>query len=111
MLDGHPGHSWGLCCPLWLHASGPSFRLCEGSDLGTCPLMGWWGSGALAVVGPTRVCLLDIFCSGVQFCLMLCPCLCFVSFLYLDLYVMGDGALVVWGSLVRAWHLCVLIHI
>ena len=42
------------------------------------------------------VCLLDFFCSGVQFYLLLSPCLCFISFIYLDLYVLGDGALVGW---------------
>ena len=37
-------------------------------------------------VGPTGVYLLDFFCSGIQFYLLLSPYLCFVSFLYLDLY-------------------------
>ena len=41
-------------------------------------------------VGPARVCLLDFFCSGVRFCLLLGPCLCFVSFLCLGLCVLGD---------------------
>ena len=38
--------------------------------------------------------LLDFFCSGIQFNLLLSPYLCFISFLYLDLYVLGDGALI-----------------
>ena len=45
-------------------------------------------------VGPTRVYLLDFFFSGIQFYLLLNPYHCFISFLYLDLYVLGDDALV-----------------
>ena len=45
-------------------------------------------------VGPTRVHLLDFFCSGIQFYLLLSPYLCFISLLYLDLYVLGDDALI-----------------
>ena len=45
-------------------------------------------------VGPTGVYLLDLFCSGIQFYLLLSPYLCFISFLYLDLYVLGDDALI-----------------
>ena len=45
-------------------------------------------------VGPAGVYLLDLFCSGIQFYLLLSPYLCFISFLYLGLYVLGDGALV-----------------
>ena len=45
-------------------------------------------------VGPTKVYLLGFFCSGVQFYLLFSPCLCFVSSLCLDLYVLGDGALI-----------------
>ena len=45
-------------------------------------------------VGPTGIYLLDVFCSGIQFCLPLSPYLCFISFLYLDLYVLGDDALI-----------------
>ena len=36
--------------------------------------------------------LLDFFCSGIQFYLLLSPYLCFISLLYLDLYVLGDDA-------------------
>ena len=47
-------------------------------------------------VGPTWEgnYLLDFFCSGIQFYLLLSPYLCFISFLYLDLYVLGDDALI-----------------
>ena len=42
-------------------------------------------------VGPTGVYLLDFFCSGIQFNLLLSPYPCFISLLYLDLYVLGDS--------------------
>ena len=45
-------------------------------------------------VGPTEVYLFDFFCSGIQFYLLLSPYLCFISLLYLDLYVLGDDALI-----------------
>ena len=71
----------------------------------------WLFKRFLLFVGPTGVYLLDFFCSDIWFCLLLGPCLCFVSFLYLGLCVLGYGALVGWGSFTRAGHLCVLIHI
>ena len=76
-------------------------------------LVCWSDGGGLVLwlfVGPARVCLLDFFCAGVRFCLLLGPCPCFVSFLCLGLCVLGDGALGL-GSFVRAGHLCVLIRI
>ena len=49
-------------------------------------------------VGPSGVYLLDFFCSGIQFKLLfkllLSPYPCFISLLYLDLYVLGDDALI-----------------
>ena len=45
-------------------------------------------------VGLTEVCLLDFFCSSVQFYLLLSPYICFISLLYLDLCVLGDDALI-----------------
>ena len=45
-------------------------------------------------VGPTGVYLLDFICSSIQFYLLLSPYLCFISLLYLDLYVLGDDALI-----------------
>ena len=41
-----------------------------------------------------RVYLLDFFCSGIQFNLLLSPYPCFISLLYLDLYVLGDDTLI-----------------
>ena len=52
------------------------------------------GADALAVVRPTVVYLLDSFCSSIQFYLLLSPYLCFISFLYRDLYVFGDDSLI-----------------
>ena len=45
-------------------------------------------------VRPTRVYLLEIVCSSIQFYLLLSPYLCFISLLYLDLYVLGDDELI-----------------
>ena len=46
-------------------------------------------------VRPTGVYLLDFFCSGSSVLFhVLSPYLCFISFLYLDLYVLGDDALI-----------------
>ena len=46
-------------------------------------------------VEPTGVYLLDFFFAPVfQFYLLLNPYLCFISFLYLDFYVLEDDALI-----------------
>ena len=62
-------------------------------------------------VGPIKVYLLDFFCSGIQFYLLLSAYLCFISFLYLDLYLLEDDALISYGSFMQTKHLCVVIHI
>ena len=62
-------------------------------------------------VGSTWVYLLDFFCSGIQFNLLLSPYPCFISLLYLDLYVLRDDALISEGSFMQTKYLCVLIHI
>ena len=49
-------------------------------------------------VMPTGVYLLDFFCYRIQIYLLLSPYLCFISLIYLDLYVLGDDALISWGS-------------
>ena len=36
--------------------------------------------------------MFDFFCSGVQVYVLLSPYLCFISFLYLDFYLLGDDA-------------------
>ena len=65
----------------------------------------------MAVVRPTGAHLLDFFCSGIQFYLLLSPYLCCIFFLYLDVYVLEDDTLISKGSFVQTKHLCVLIHI
>ena len=45
-------------------------------------------------VGPNGVYLFDFFCSGIQVYLLLSPFLCFITLLYLTLYVLGDDALI-----------------
>ena len=67
----------------------------------------------MSVVRPTRVYLLDFFCSGIQLYILLSPYLCFVSFLYHDLYLLGDDTLISQGSFMQTKHLhvFVLIHI
>ena len=52
--------------------------------------MRWLGPDALAVVRLTGVYLLDLSYSASKFCVLLSPYLCFLSFSYLDLYVLGD---------------------
>ena len=65
----------------------------------------------LAVVLPTWVYLLDFFCFGIQFYVLLSPYLCFISFLYLDLHVIGNDAWISQGSFISTKHLYILIHI
>ena len=55
-------------------------------------------------VGPTRVLV-------VQFYLLLSPYLCFISFLYLELYVLGDDILISYGYFMQSTYLWVFIHI
>ena len=45
-------------------------------------------------VGPTVAYLFDFLCSGIQFYLLLSPYLCFISLLYLVLFVLGDDSLI-----------------
>ena len=59
----------------------------------------------------TGVYLFDLFCSSIQFYLLLSPYLCFISLLFLDLYVLGDDALINKGSFMQTKYLYVLIHI
>ena len=45
-------------------------------------------------VVPTGVYLLEFFCSGIQFYLLLSPYLCLISYSYFGLNVLGDDALI-----------------
>ena len=55
----------------------------------------------MAVVRPTVVYLLDFICSGIQFYLLQSPYLCFISFLYLDLYLLRDGVMISYGFFIQ----------
>ena len=85
---------WQHCFPLWFWPVGQA----SGSVVvPTFGLVCWWDGGGLMLwlfVRLPGVYLLDFFCSSVWFYLLLGPCLCFVSLLYLDLYVLGDDALI-----------------
>ena len=43
--------------------------------------------------------------------LLLSPNLCFISLLYIDIYVLGDDAVISLGYFMQTKYLCVLIHI
>ena len=62
-------------------------------------------------VGPTGIYLLDFFFSGCSVLFTVESLSLLISFLYLDLYVLGDDALISKGSFMQTKHLCVLIHI
>ena len=64
----------------------------ECSNLKTYKLMRWLKPDTLAIMDATGVYLLGLFCSCIQFYVQLSPGLSFISFLYLDLYVLGDDA-------------------
>ena len=86
MLGGLPNHGWQLCFPLYLHAGGSDFRLCDGSNLTTYLFMRWYGPDALAVVRLSGVYLLDFFSSGIQFYVLLSPYLSLDPF-YILIYM------------------------
>ena len=52
------------------------------------------GSDALAVCQAHRGLPVGFLLFSIQFYLLLSPYLCFISLLYLDLYVLGDDALI-----------------
>ena len=58
----------------------PAKYLISSMTVPTWGLVCWWDGGGLVLwlfVRTIGVCLLDFFCSGVQFYLLLGPCLCF----------------------------------
>ena len=55
--------------------------------------------------------VLDIFCSSTQVYILFSTYICLISFLYLDLYVLGDETSISKGYFMRTKHLRVLIHI
>ena len=64
----------------------------------------------MSVTESARVWLLDFFLLQYSVVYALSPYLCFIFFLYLDLYFQMDDASMGWGSLVQTKHLFVLIH-
>ena len=52
-----------------------------------------------------------IYFALVLFYSLLSPYLCFISILYLDLYVLGDGAWISLVNFMQTKYLCLLIHI
>ena len=62
------------------------------------------GPDALAVARPTRIYLLDLFCSGIQFYLLFSLYLCYISFSFLDLYFLGDDGLISKRSFMQTKH-------
>ena len=55
--------------------------------------------------------MLDFFCSSIEFYLLSSPYHSFISFLHLDLCVLGDDASISLGSFMPTKYLCVLVHI
>ena len=73
-LSGSSSRCHGVVCGLWLWyfliILTYNFRLYDGSDFN------WWDGRGLMLwlfVGPTRVYLLDFFCSGIPFYFLLIP--------------------------------------
>ena len=56
-------------------------------------------------VGPSELYLLDFVCSSIQFYLLFSPYICFISLLYLDLYFLGDDALINKGSFMQTKYI------
>ena len=48
------------------------------------------GPDVVSLVRPSRLYVFDFFNSSIQLNKLLSPHLCFLSFLYLDLYLLGD---------------------
>ena len=63
------------------------------------------------LVETTGVFLLDFFCFGSSILFTVESLFLFYLHLYLDLYVLGDDALISLGSFMQTKHLCILIHI
>ena len=62
-------------------------------------------------VRPTRVYLLDFFCSRYSVIFTVVSLSLLISFLCRDVYVLGDDALISYGYFMQTKYLCVLIHI
>ena len=62
----------------------PTLRLIDRRD--------GWGLMLWLLLGPLRFNCWIFFCPGIRFYVLLSPYLCFISFLHLDLYVLGDNS-------------------
>ena len=71
-------------------------------------MVGVWCFGCCQV---SWVYQFDFFCSGIQFYVLLSHYLCFISFLYLEFYVLRDDAWISQGFFMQTKHLCFLIRI
>ena len=117
--------SWCLVMVVWLFLAVPrgclQFVIVVFPDhahllfLKTYLLMRWYGPDVLAVCQPAGwglhvacwISFVPIF--SFIYCLVLIFAI--ISFLYLELYFLGDDALNSYGSFMQTKHLCVLIHI
>ena len=75
--------------PRKLHSDRLDFRLYDSTNLKTYILMRCFGCFQSHQGLPV-----GLFCSGIQFYLLLNPYLCFIYFLYFDLYVLGNDAFI-----------------
>ena len=73
--------------------------------------MRWFRPDALAVCQAHRGLPVGFLLLRYSVYLLLSPYLCFISLLYLELYVLGDDALISKGYFMQTKYLCVLIHI
>ena len=110
MLGGQPNHDWQLCFPIKLRAEGSDLRLYLFFYL----LYLWWFRlKYLPVDEKVWTCCLwsgqpGFNCWISQLYVLLNPYLCFISFLYLNLYVLWDDAS--WiskGSFMQTKHIYV----
>ena len=76
--------------------------------LGVDEMVGAWCFGCLS--GPPGF-TYGFICSGIQFYLLLSPYPCFILFLYLHLYVLGNEALISYWSFTQIKYLCLDPHL
>ena len=67
-----------------------SATFCFKHELKTKLYMRGLGPDVMSVGWPSEIYLLEFFYSGIQLYLLLSSYVCFINFLFLDLYVLGD---------------------
>ena len=77
-----------------LHAGGSDFRLYDSTDLKKLSIDEMVGPDALAVCRAHRGIPVGFLLLRYSVLFTVSPYLCFISLLYLDLYVLGDDALI-----------------